>query len=65
MPKNNCYAGVCAWLITSDAICRKNFVVSTTMDNLAKRQANTLIYIGVLHSRGVVFGQRRSEAPCE
>lgn len=34
-------AGVCAWLITSDVICRKSFAVSAILDNLAKRQANT------------------------
>ena len=25
MPQNHCNAGICAWLITSDVICRKNF----------------------------------------
>ena len=28
MPQNHCIAGICAWLITSDVICRKNFAVS-------------------------------------
>lgn len=23
-PQNHCIAGICAWLITSDVICRKN-----------------------------------------
>lgn len=35
------FAGICAWLITSDVICRKNLAVSAKLDNLAKRQANT------------------------
>lgn len=41
MPQNNCIAGICAWLITSDVICRNSFAVSALLDNLAKRQANT------------------------
>ncbi len=36
------FAGICAWLITSDVICRKNVAVSAVLlDTLAKRQANT------------------------
>ena len=27
MPQNHCIAGICAWLITSDVICRKNVAV--------------------------------------
>ena len=27
MPQNHCIAGICAWLITSDAICRKTVAV--------------------------------------
>lgn len=41
MPQNNCIAGICAWLITSDVICRNSFAVSALLDNLAKCQANT------------------------
>ena len=41
MPQNNCYAGVCAWLITSDAICRKNVAETHYWIPCAKRQANT------------------------
>ena len=41
MPQNHCIAGICAWLITSDVICRKNCAVSASLDTLAKRQANT------------------------
>jgi hypothetical protein len=26
-PQNHCIAGICAWLITSDVICRKYFAV--------------------------------------
>lgn len=37
------FAGICAWLITSDVICRKHFAVSARLDTLAKRQANTWI----------------------
>ena len=29
-------AGICAWLITSDAICRKDVAVSALLDTLAK-----------------------------
>ena len=43
MPQNNCTAGICAWLITSDAICRKNVAVSLNWIPCAKRQANTWI----------------------
>jgi hypothetical protein len=35
------FAGICAWLITSDVICRKVVAVSARLDTLAKRQANT------------------------
>lgn len=36
------FAGICAWLITSDVICRKNIAVQAVLlDTLAKRQANT------------------------
>ena len=41
MPQNNCNAGVCAWLITSDAICRKNVAETHYWIPCAKRQANT------------------------
>jgi hypothetical protein len=36
------FAGICAWLITSDVICRKDIAVQAVLlDTLAKRQANT------------------------
>jgi len=35
------FAEICAWLITSDVICRNYFAVSARLDTLAKRQANT------------------------
>ena len=41
MPQNHCIAGICAWLITSDVICRNYFAVLAILDTLAKRQANT------------------------
>lgn len=41
-PQNHCTAGICAWLITSDVICRKDIAVKAVLlDTLAKRQANT------------------------
>ena len=35
------FAGICAWLITSDENCRNHFAVSARLDTLAKCQANT------------------------
>ena len=35
------FAGICAWLITSDENCRNYFAVSARLDTLAKCQANT------------------------
>ena len=38
------FAGICAWLITSDENCRNHFAVSARLDTLAKCQANTWIW---------------------
>lgn len=36
MPQNHCIAGICAWLITSDVICRKNCAVKRIIGYLGE-----------------------------
>ena len=63
MPQNNCTAGVCAWLITSDAICRKNVAETHYWIPCAKRQANTWTN-GIVPFHTPEACRRRGDRPC-